>query len=98
MITVNNIYGSNYFTDAEKKCLEHMLIWEERHSEDAFISPDESGLIELGIKNVFVACRHLIELGILKVRGCEAIAYEWNDKNLIKNYIWLNIDNDKATE
>lgn len=87
MITINKILQSKKLTDIEKKCLEHMLIWEERHPEDTFILPDESGLIELGIRNVFAACRHLTEIGILKVRGCEAIAYEWNNRQLLEKYL-----------
>jgi hypothetical protein len=86
-ITIENVKASRKLNDTEKIVMEHMLIWEERHPEDAFILPDESGLVELGIRNVFAACRHFVELGVLQVRDCEAIAYEWNNKNNLLDLI-----------
>ena len=92
-ITRKNIKNSNKFTETEKIVLDHMLKWEEwnksqgRKNEDAFIVSNESGLIEIKASILFEAIYHLVDLGILKKRNCDAIAYEWDNRMALENYL-----------
>lgn len=70
-----------------------MFMWEEWHNshghgnEDIFILTNESGLIEMDTDILFKAISHLVNLGVLKRRNCDAVAYEWNDKTILETYI-----------
>lgn len=91
-ITGQNIKNSNKLSDIEKIIIDHMLKWEDwnlKHNviEEVFILTNESGLIELEASALFEAINHLVELKILKRRECEAIAYEWNVKEILLDYL-----------
>ena len=92
-ITKDSITDSKLLTDTEKTVLLHMLKWEEwnkvhqRENEDTFILANESGLIEIDAYTLFTAIYHLVELGILKKRDCDAVAYEWDNKERLEEFL-----------
>lgn len=67
------------FTPMERLVMEHL-----RRSDDGFITVNETGLYEQDTHELFAAIRHLEELHIIHKRNCEADAYEWDDKVLLK--------------
>jgi len=85
-INIESINKSSYFTDTEKIILNKMLYWETRGNDSAFILVNEGGLI-LNTHKLFSAINHLVNLRILKKRNCEAIAYEWDNKEELFNYL-----------
>ena len=54
-----------------------------RKSDNGFIAVNESGLYEQDTNELFTAIRHLEELHIIRKRDCEAVAYEWDDTNVL---------------
>ena len=86
-INIESINKSSYFTDTEKIILNKMLYWETRGNDSAFILVNEEGLIELNTHKLFSAINHLVNLRKLKKRNCEAIAYEWDNKEELFNYL-----------
>lgn len=93
MICKHSVSRSKYFTDLEKVILGKMIDWEEWNKknqsldEETFIITNEAGLIELDAHELFHAINHLVELGILKRRNCDAVAYEWADRERIAELI-----------
>lgn len=89
VISKENITKSNQLSDTEKIVVCQMLKWEEffkaqgREDEDVFICTNEGGLIELNAHELFKAINHLVDLEILKRRECDAVAYEWRNRNLL---------------
>lgn len=55
--------------------------------EETFIITNEARLIELHTHELFHAINHLVELGILKRRNCDAVAYEWANRERITRLI-----------
>lgn len=92
-ICKHSVSRSKYFTDLEKVILGKMFDWEEWNEknqssdEETFIITNEAGLIELDAHELFHAINHLVELGILKRRDCDAVAYEWADRERIAGLI-----------
>lgn len=86
-INIESINKSSFFTDTEKIILNKMLYWENRGNDSAFILINEGGLIELNAHKLFSAINHLVNLRILRKRNCEAIAYEWDNKEELFNYL-----------
>lgn len=84
-ITRENIANSNKLTAVEKIIIQRLLYWEA--DGDAFIMVNERILNEINSHRLFAAIWHLVSLGIIKRRECEAIAYEWDNKNLLKSYL-----------
>lgn len=86
-INIESINKSSFFSDTEKIILNKMLYWENRGNDSAFILVNEGGLIELNANKLFSAINHLVNLRILRKRNCEAIAYEWDNKEELFNYL-----------
>lgn len=55
--------------------------------EETFIITNEARRIELHAHELFHAINHLVELGILKRRNCDAVAYEWANRERITRLI-----------
>lgn len=80
------------FTETEKVILDKMLEWEEWNQsrgrkDDIFVVANEAGLIEIGAHNLFTAFGHLVDMGILKKRDCDAVAYEWDNRALLRSHL-----------
>lgn len=91
-ITRDTIKDCNKFNSTEKIVLDHMLMWENwnkdhNSSVETFILTNESGLIEVDAHELFSAINNLVEIGILRRRECDAVAYEWNNKEFLLDYL-----------
>ena len=92
MITRERVKDSTKLTATEKMILDKMLEWEGWRqdrgcADDTFIIANEAVLIEMGASDLFTAFGHLVDMGILKKRNCDAVAYEWDNRALLENYL-----------
>ena len=66
------------FSPMERLVMEHL-----RKSEEGFVAVNEGGLYEQNAQELFTAIGRLEKLHIIRKRGCDASAYEWDDKTVL---------------